>query len=443
MAIAYFDCPTGIAGDMCLGALLDAGLPLSYLEEQLAQLDIRGEFSLEVETVQRQGQQATKLWVRLRENRPKLTHDHHHSGQVNGDAHGHPHTHSPSRHLPEILTLIEQSELPPRVKAWSTEVFQKLAQAEAQVHGIPAEQVHFHEVGAVDAIVDIVGTCIALDWFDIERLYCSALPTGGGTVSAAHGRLPVPVPAVLQLWQQRQVPVYSNGIQRELVTPTGAALMVALATEFGGPPAMSLERVGLGAGSAALPIPNALRVWIGEDSSVSPPAASAPTPLALVASPALGALEAIAVLETQVDDLSPQVIGYLFERLLGAGALDVFTQAIGMKKSRPGVLISVVCPIEQVNICEQVLFQETSTLGIRRRTQQRTILQRSSDTVETPYGPVRIKVARSRADGPVVNVQPEYEDCAQLARAASVPLRKLQEQALQCWQASYPADKPQ
>ncbi|MGF1535638.1 MAG: nickel pincer cofactor biosynthesis protein LarC [Elainellaceae cyanobacterium] len=460
MAIAYFDCPTGIAGDMCLGALLDAGLPFDHLSAQLAQLGIQGEYELALETVHRQGQRATKLWVRLQSagspaDAPSQATEHefihgHSHGPGHEHNHGHKHTqepqsapayrHVPSRHLPEILHLIHQANLPARVKAQSSAVFQRLAQAEAQVHGIPPEQVHFHEVGAVDAIVDIVGTCIALDWFDVDQLYCSALPTGGGMVRAAHGRLPVPAPAVLQLWQQRQVPVYSNGIQRELVTPTGAALAVALAAEFGPPPPMALRQVGLGAGAAELPIPNALRVWIGDESSTA--ASQGEIFQGALPLPTLGQIEPVAVLETQVDDLNPQVIGYLFERLLTAGALDVFTQAVGMKKSRPGILITVICRSDRVTVCEEILFQETSTLGIRRRPQQRIALDRSIETVATPYGPVRVKVARSEPNGAVVNAQPEYEDCANLARTHNLALQAIQKQTLLSWTAQTSVDLP-
>ncbi|MGF1514235.1 MAG: nickel pincer cofactor biosynthesis protein LarC [Elainellaceae cyanobacterium] len=445
MAIAYFDCPTGIAGDMCLGAFIDAGMPLADLEAQLARLNLPDEYDLAVETVQRQGQRATKLWVRVRGTEGQRSESAQKSAQNHGHNHEHEHQRQPeldhahsqtsSRHLPEIIALIDQAGLPERVRAWSTEVFHNLAQAEAKVHGIPAEQVHFHEVGAVDAIVDIVGTCIALNWFGIERLYCSALPTGGGTVSAAHGRLPVPVPAVLQLWQQRQVPLYSNGIQRELVTPTGAALAVTLAAAFGPPPPMTIQRLGLGAGAAELSLPNALRVWIGAESPEGSGASPAELP-----PPALGTLEPIAILETQIDDLSPQVIGYLFERLLGAGALDVFTQAVGMKKSRPGILISVVCRSDRAAACEQILFQETSTLGVRRRLQQRSVLQRDIETAQTPYGPVRVKVARSDRSM-VINAQPEYEDCARLARETGQSLREIHKQAILSWTAQKQSDE--
>lgn len=402
--LAYLECPTGIAGDMCLGALVDVGVPLEYLIEQLQKLGIVQEYELSTELVHRNGQLATKVHVDLRE-------EHHH------DQHAHHH----GRHLPEIEQLITQAQLPSRAQQWSLAVFRQLAVAEGAVHGIPPEKVHFHEVGAVDAIVDIVGTCLALDWLEIDKLYCSALPTGGGTVKAAHGRLPVPVPAVLKLWQMRNCPVYSNGIERELVTPTGAAIATTLAIDFGAPPTMTLQKIGLGAGSIDLPIPNILRLWLGE----------ARGQREVNFSDTSSCTETIAVLETQIDDLNPQAIGYIFDALFAAGAVDVFTQPIGMKKSRPGILLSVICPRECVCHCETILFQETTTLGIRHSLQQRTILPREIQQVETKYGSVRVKIARIGEK--IVNVQPEYEDCAQLAKKHQIAWREIHRQALHSW----------
>jgi hypothetical protein len=315
------------------------------------------------------------------------------------------------------------------VSQWSQDVFRQLAQAEGAVHGIAPEKVHFHEVGATDAIVDIVGTCLGLDWLGIDQLYCSALPTGGGTVQAAHGRLPVPVPAVLKLWELRQVPVYSNGIEQELVTPTGAALVVTLATGFGAPPAMTVERVGHGAGSMQLPIPNILRLWVGQEWE------SGSEPVHLFTYQPDHSLETIAVLETQIDDLSPQGIGYVFEALFEAGAVDVFTQSIGMKKSRPGVLLTVICHPQDIQVCEAVLFRETTTLGVRRLTQQRTTLPREIQRVQTEYGEIRVKVAGNMRspNKTITHVQPEYEDCAKLARANHLSWREVHQLALQTW----------
>lgn len=402
MKIAYLECPTGIAGDMCLGALVDLGVPLEYLIEQLKNLGIESEYRLRAEKVRRNGQMGTKVHVDLFDHHHYSTDDHHHD-------------HHHGRHLPEIETLIKGANLPPKAQDWSLKVFGELAKAEGAVHGIAPEKVHFHEVGAVDAIVDIVGTCLGLDWLGIEELYCSPLPTGGGTVKAAHGLLPVPVPAVLKLWESRQVPVYNNGIEKELVTPTGAALAVSLATSFGPPPAMALDRVGLGAGSLNLALPNLLRIWLGNK----------PTGAA-------GTLqETITVLETQIDDLNPQAIGYAFEALFAAGALDVFTQGITMKKSRPGILLTVICPLDKSSACEQIIFRETTTLGIRHSQQQRSILKREIETLETPYGLVRVKIAKQ--DNTIINVQPEYEDCAELAKKHHQPWRVIHQIALNTW----------
>lgn len=420
--IAYLQCPTGISGDMCLGALVSLGVPVEYLIEKLNGLGIEQEYQLRAELVQRNGQQATKVHV-------DLVHDHHHRHHHDGE-----HSHHHTRHLPEIEQMILKAGLPSRAEAWSLAVFRQLAVAEGAVHGISPEKVHFHEVGAIDAIVDIVGTCLGLDWLGIESnqeglplLYCSAFPTGGGTVRAAHGQMAVPVPAVLKLWEMRGCPVYSNGIDRELVTPTGAAIATTLARDFGSPPAIAIKQIGLGAGTINLPIPNILRLWLGESTSLRSNFSDYEE--------TSSNLETISVLETQIDDLSPQAIGYAFEALFAAGALDVFTQAIGMKKSRPGILLTVICHPENLLSCEAVIFRETTTLGIRRTTQQRAILQREIQQVETEYGKVRVKVAwkGQSPEKVIANVQPEYEDCADLARKHNIPWREIQRLALQRW----------
>lgn len=501
--IAYLECPTGIAGDMCLGALVDAGVPLDYLIQSLNRLDIAKEYRLRTERVHRNGQQATKLYVDLltpdasngscssAENesvsvsQSQSTHNHssyHHSHYESGifesghfhshsiessahsqhaaephnhhhpakpDAHAHHHP-ATTRHLPEIEQMILAARLPAKAEIWSLAVFRQLAEAEGAVHGISPHQVHFHEVGATDAIVDIVGTCLGLDWLGVDKIYCSALPVGGGTIRAAHGRLPVPAPAVLKLFELRQIPLYSNGIERELVTPTGAAIATTLATQFGSPPSMTLLKVGLGAGSIDLPLPNILRLWIGERGETSaerleivsaspdtrhptPASHLSPTTYHLPPSPPSPQTETVTILETQIDDLNPQAIGYLYDVLLDLGALDVFTQAIGMKKSRPGTLLTVICQPENASACEAAIFRETTTLGIRHSTQQRQILQREIQSVQTDYGTVRIKVAwSSTPDGPT-NVQPEYEDCAQIARQHNIPWREVHRVALQAW----------
>ncbi|GAB4298363.1 MAG: hypothetical protein Fur0025_36750 [Oscillatoriaceae cyanobacterium] len=454
--IAYLECPTGIAGDMCLGALISAGVPLDYLESHLAKLGISQEYRLRSETVKRQAQQAIKLDVDLlaevggetdhhhhedhhhhhHEDHHHHYHEDHHHHHHEGDGetgspllqksqgggggkhpeHQEHHHHAPTRHLPEIEGLILGAKLPVRAQDWSLAVFRQLAAAEAAVHGVPPEQVHFHEVGATDAIVDIVGTCLGLDWLGIEQLYCSPLPTGGGIVRAAHGQMPVPVPAVLKLWEARQVPVYSNGIQRELCTPTGVAIVAALATSFGPPPPMSLAKVGLGAGSRDLAIPNILRLWLGEAEAMSVP------------EPAN--IETVMVLETQIDDATPQAISYTSEALLAAGALDVFTISVGMKKSRSGILLTVITRPQDARACEQIIFQETTTIGIRRSLQERSILHREIQTVTTPLGDIAVKVAKNNH---INKAYPEYEDCARLAREHQIPFSAVHRMALDTW----------
>lgn len=390
--IAYLQCPTGIAGDMLLGALVSAGVPLSYIRESLANLNMVNEYEIITQTVTRNTITATKVDVNLTSS------SHHH------------HNHHHHRHLSQIETIIAQGNLPPDVTKNSLAIFRNLAIAEAKVHGTTVEKVHFHEVGAVDAIVDIVGCCLGLDYLGIKELYCSALPSGGGIVKAVHGSLPVPVPAVLELWQTRQVPVYSNGIEKELVTPTGAAIVTTLAVDFGNIPPMVIEKTGLGAGSQDLAIPNILRLWLGEKEDNSN-------------------LEIVTVLETQIDDCNPQIIAYLLEELLTIGAKDVFTQPVTMKKNRLGILLTVICGEDKVTVCENLIFRETTTLGIRRQTQQRRILDREIIKVNTKYGVVRIKVAKK--DGEILNIHPEYQDCADVARQLNIPLRVIFQEAIQ------------
>ncbi|MEN9204335.1 MAG: nickel pincer cofactor biosynthesis protein LarC [Thermostichales cyanobacterium SZTDM-1c_bins_54] len=386
MKIGYWECSAGIAGDMCLGSLIGCGVPLEYLNRHLRSL-LGEELVLRVETVQRGRQTALQVVV-----------------DVLGEQHHH-------RHWQQIQRLLETADLPPLSKANSLRVFQILAEAEAKVHQMPVEKVHFHEVGAVDAIADIVGTCLGLEWLGIEKLICSPHPIGGGTVQAAHGIMTVPVPAVVQLWETFQVPLYSNGIEAELVTPTGAALAVGLAQSFGSLPPMQVQQIGRGAGSRELPIPNVLRLWVGESTGI---------PIQ----------ETVTVLETQIDDLNPQVIAYTCEQLLALGALDVFTQGITMKQGRPGTLLTVVCHPDLTQACQDLIFRETTTLGIRRRQEHRTVLEREILAVATPYGSIPVKIARQH--GQVINIQPEFRDCAALASRHHLPVQTI-------WQAAYQA----
>ncbi|MEN9227249.1 MAG: nickel pincer cofactor biosynthesis protein LarC [Gloeomargarita sp. HHBFW_bins_205] len=389
--LAYFDCPTGVAGDMCLGALVDAGLPVEVLQQVLQGLGIAESVSLMVQSVQRRGQRATYLHVQPVGEQP------------------------PYRNWGDIRRLLTEASLPDPVKQGSLAIFQSLAIAEGAVHGVPPERVHFHEVGAWDALVDVVGTCLGLHVLGVTQVYCSALPLGSGYVETAHGSMAVPTPAVLYLCQAKRVPVYDNGLTGELVTPTGAAIVTTLAQGFGGPPQMSLERVGWGAGSRDLAIANVLRLWLGS-------------------APGTRMTEPVVVLETQIDDMSPQGLTYACERLLAAGALDVWTQAITMKKGRQGVLVQVLCSPEQADRCSAILFEETTTLGVRYQWQERKVLPRRLVRLATPWGEVAVKVAE--INGRLVNVQPEYEDCARIARAHGLPWKQVHQQVLhQFWQA--------
>lgn len=451
--LAYLDCVTGIAGDMCLGALVHAGVPLDYLTAQLGKLGIGDEFALRAKQVQRNGQAATKVFVDLIDRSRDRGHVHDHDRAHDCDldhSHSHDHKHDlPShggRRLPEIEGLIQSASLPVRVGNWSLAIFRRLAKAEAAVHGIPPEQVHFHEVGATDAIVDIVGTCLGLDWLGVDGLVCSALPTGGGTVRCEHGLLPVPAPAVLNLMASAQMPVYGNGIEKELVTPTGCAIAATLASSFGPPPRFALKKIGLGAGGRDLALPNILRLWIGTvdqlpkaahiniETAMSTSKAyedvvpESPQPIVETTADNLETVDSIVTLQTQLDDLSPQVIGYVFDLLFASGAVDVFAQPLLMKKNRPGTLLTVLCPKDAVSACEQVLFRETTTLGIRRTQQQRSVLRRKIAAVETEYGRIPVKVGC--LEEKVVNVQPEFEDCAAIARSRQVPLVQVQRTAI-------------
>lgn len=378
MRIAYVDCFSGASGDMLLGACVDSGVSLEDLREGLAALPVSG-YELHRETVSRAGIQATRLRVQLTEE-PQ-----------------------PHRRLADILEVIDGSALPERVREQSGRVFRALAQAEAAVHGRSVESVHFHEVGAVDAIVDVVGTVLSLERLGVERLYSSPLTVGTGWVEVAHGRLPVPAPATAMLIRGRPVRQVDTGC--ELLTPTGAALLVSLAEGFGPLPAMRVTSVGCGAGSRDLSgHPNLLRLLVGE--------AEEP-----------GLTDEVVVLETNLDDTSGEVLGHLSGLLMERGALDVFLVPVQMKKQRPGVLLTVLVAPERALEAERLIFTHTGTFGVRWRRAQRHKLARTHEVVETEYGPVRIKVGRLGEE--VVAASPEYEDCARLARSRGVPLMQV------------------
>jgi uncharacterized protein (TIGR00299 family) protein len=386
MKIAYFDCFSGISGDMTLGALVDAGCDLAEMEAHLRRLPVPG-WKISAEKVVRRGFRATQVKVESSD---------------------------PQRHrsLSDILQLIERAGLPQGIAGKASGIFQLLGKAEAFVHGVPIEKVHFHEVGAVDAIVDIVGAAAGFEQLGVEDFFCSALNVGSGRVETQHGSLPVPAPATAELL--RGAPTYSNGIQRELVTPTGAAIVVTLASRFGPQPGMTVAAIGLGAGSAELAEqPNVLRLFIGEALARGDNASvNEATPD-----------EDILVLEANLDDMSPQVYGYFAERALEAGALDVFSIPVQMKKNRPGQLVTVLCKPEDREKLSGLLFRETTTLGVRQSNVRRRTLQREIIAVETSLGSIRMKVAR--LNGHILNVAPEYEDCQKIAAERGVPLKQV------------------
>ena len=381
MKVAYFDCFSGISGDMVLGALVDAGCDLARLEAELRRLPLSG-WQLRAEKVVRGGLTATQVKV-------ETTEHHHH------------------RSLGTILDLIDKAGLPPQVRDSARRIFQRLGDAEALIHNVPVEKVHFHEVGAVDAVVDIVGACVGFALMGLEEFVCSPLNVGGGRVQTQHGTLPVPAPATAELL--RGAPTYSTGIERELVTPTGAAIASTLASRFGPLPAMTVAAIGYGAGTAELTQqPNVLRLFIGEAAARE---AAGPGE------------ETIAVIEANLDDMNPQIYGYFVERALAEGALDVFSTPVQMKKNRPGQLLTVLCAPAAVDRLTDLIFRETTTIGVRSYAARRRMLARESVPVETPYGVIRMKV--SRLNGHVLNAAPEYEDCQRAAVERGVPLKQV------------------
>jgi uncharacterized protein (TIGR00299 family) protein len=417
MRIAYLDCFSGISGDMFLGALIDAGVSPKLLEDTVTTLDIGAR--LEISKVVRAGISATKVdvYANGEKDLPREVfldqHGHDHPHEHSHD-HGHSHEHRHhGRTLTEIRHIIEKAAISSNAKSIAIKIFETLGRAEAEIHSTSIDQVHFHEVGAIDAMVDIVCAAVGAESLAVEAWVCSPLNVGGGIVKCAHGTLPVPAPATLKLL--RNAPVYSSGPQVELVTPTGAAIVKTLSTRFAPFPAMKIEKAGYGAGIRDFPEhPNLLRITIGE---------AEPTDRANPSN------DSITVLEANLDDLSPQVLAYAMERLLAEGALDVFSVPVQMKKSRPGALLTVLAKMEDANRLTKTIFAETTTLGVRRREEQRQTLSRRWETVDTTWGPVRIKIANM--NGSVSNYAPEYEDCRTLAEAQHVPLRTVIQEAIQ------------
>jgi pyridinium-3,5-bisthiocarboxylic acid mononucleotide nickel chelatase len=422
MRLAYLDCFSGISGDMFLGALVDAGVPPKLLEDAVAALNIGAR--LEISRVMRSGIAAIKVDVYAngekdapreviaQHNKHSHSHSHHHPEH---DSHDHKHEHG--RGLNEIRTIIEKAAISPGAQATAIKIFEALGQAEAEIHNTTIEKVHFHEVGAVDAMVDIVCAAVGAESLKIDQWICSPLNVGGGTVKCAHGTLPVPAPATLKLLQD--APVYSSGPQVELVTPTGAAIVRTLATRFANFPSMTIAKAGYGAGTRDFPDhPNLLRLTIGESAARVDAKRDADE-----------STETITILEANLDDLSPQVLAYAMERLLAEGALDVFSVPIQMKKGRAGALLTVLAKTEDADRLTKTIFAETTTLGVRGRQEQRQILSRRWQTVDTSWGPVRIKIANM--NGTVSNYAPEYEDCRILAESKQVPLRTIMQEAIQ------------
>lgn len=380
--LAFLDCSSGIAGDMFLGACLDAGAPAALLLAELSKLPV-GSYELKPIRVLRSGIAATHVEISIPGNQPE-------------------------RHLHHVEEIIDKSALSETVKTQSRKIFSRLAEVEGKLHDKPASKVHFHEVGAVDAILDVVGACVGMELLGIGDLVCSPLNVGSGRVEAAHGSLPVPAPATAELL--RGAPIYSSGVEGELVTPTGAAIVTTFARSFGQFPAMMVERIGYGAGTKDFKgHPNVARLFIGDR-----------TPNSALRTPKS---DAVSIIEANIDDMSPQLYGYFAERAFAAGALDVTCAAIQMKKNRPGLLVRVMAPPERADALSDLFFSETTTIGLRIHDARRKVLEREWATVDTEFGPVRIKLAKR--DGRVVNAAPEYEDCQRLAEEKSVPLKEV------------------
>lgn len=389
MKLAYFDCFSGISGDMTLGAVLDAGCDIEQLRSELRGLQVSG-WELSAEKVWKNGMAATYARVKTEEQQ----------------AH---------RSLSAILEILKKSHLAGPVRERAAAIFQKLGEAEARVHDVPLEKIHFHEVGAVDAIVDIVGACIGFHALGVDKFACSPLNVGGGTAEMAHGVMPVPAPATANLLQGK--PTYTNGVQRELVTPTGAAIVATLCDSFGPQPAMNVSAIGYGAGTADLEgQPNVLRIMVGQAAEKVAP----------------GYDQEITVIEANLDDMNPQIYGYFQEKALAAGALDVFTSAVQMKKNRPGTLLTVLCQPSDVQALMSLIFAETTTFGVRTYSAQRRVLPRESVSVKTKFGDVRVKL--SRVNGRILHVAPEYDDCRKLAEEKNVPLQRVINEALRSYE---------
>ena len=380
MKTLYFDCFAGASGDMILGAMVAAGVDANVLSEQLSLLNVPG-FSVHFKTVTRAGLSATHAIV-------ETQHEHKH------------------RHLADILKIINNSSLPGSVKQRATQIFTRLAEAESRVHNEPIEKIHFHEVGALDAIVDVVGAAICFDLLGIEKFISSPIHVGSGFVEMDHGRFPVPPPAVAELL--KGVPFYSTDVKGELLTPTGAAIITTVSDQYGAIPSIESTTIGYGAGTREYEsFPNVLRVFVGELQRQETK------------------VERLLMIETNIDDLSPQVLGHVMDRAFELGALDCYFTSVQMKKNRPGILLSILCEQIKKHELMQLLFKETTTLGVRTYEVERRALERTVVRVETQYGPIDVKVAM--LNGQIVNEMPEFEQCRRVAKGAGIPLKRVEE----------------
>lgn len=441
--IAYLECFSGISGDMFLGALIDAGGPVQAFEQAVAALNVGAR--LEISRVNRSGISATKVDVVVDGNLSKASskkkkaggahsHGHEHSHE-----HAHAHEHADHRHsqngvhqhgrgLSEIREIIAAAKISRSARQTAIAIFEKLGAAESKIHNVPIEKIHFHEVGAVDALVDIVCAAIGAEALGVDEFVCSPLNVGGGTVECAHGTFPVPAPATVELL--KGVPVYSSGVQAELVTPTGAAIVATLVKRFESFPPMLIEKSGYGAGTRDFRgHANVLRITVGERMP-----GTVAGERALATQEHAPQDETITVLEANLDDLNPQVFGYVMDRLLEAGALDVFAVPVQMKKNRPGVVLTVLSKPLDADQLARIIFSETTTLGLRRREEHRQVLARRWETVSTRFGDVRIKIGNM--NGSIANYAPEYEDCRRIATEKKVPLKTVIADAMEAYAKS-------
>jgi len=391
MRALYFDCFAGVSGDMIIGALIDLGVDIDALRNQLSSLGLSA-YQLKAERVKRSGIAAVKFDVEVDEGK------------------------QPARKLADISEIINRSELSAQVKARSIQIFERLAEAEAQVHGSTRERVHFHEVGAVDSIIDTVGAMIAIEMLGVDRFFASPLRLGHGSIQTQHGLMPVPAPATAEL--VRGVPVYAGELEGEFVTPTGAAIVTVLCESFGPLPEIKITGAGYGAGSRdPKGFPNALRIVMGDVSESD----------AKVENESRYLSDSVMVVETNIDDMNPQAYGFVMERAFALGALDVFIIAAQMKKARPGTLLTVLCEPAKTDSIIEMLLRETTTLGVRYYEAKRQMLERAIETVETEYGAVRMKVAR--AGDRTLHFLPEYDDCERLAAGCGKPVIEVQSAA--------------